>query len=64
MQKKYSGEYKLNITVKPAEFNKIAEDIFIEVLNEMLFEEVAPMGSTKKTLRKVDGQLKIVRKRK
>tara|TARA_R110000824_G_scaffold80978_2_gene203432 strand:- start:3035 stop:3367 length:333 start_codon:yes stop_codon:yes gene_type:complete len=56
----------LQVIINNDELNNITEEIFIEVLNEMLFTEIDgnTVGATKKKLRKIDGKLKIVRKRK
>lgn len=50
------------------ELEKIVEDTYIEVLNELLFEGIGDskiiFGPIKKKLRRVGGSLKIVRKNK
>jgi len=46
------------------EFESLVREIIIDEVNEMLFETIAPKGPMKRTLRKVDGTLKIVKKRK
>ena len=46
------------------EFTALVRETIIDIVNDMLFESIAPKGPLKKTLRKVNGTLKIVKKRK
>ena len=56
----------MEVIVNEKEFGKITEELIMETLNEMLFEELggAVIGATKKKLRRINGKLKLVRKRK
>tara|TARA_R110000744_G_scaffold142268_1_gene253824 strand:- start:519 stop:839 length:321 start_codon:yes stop_codon:yes gene_type:complete len=52
----------LKLNVK--EFEALVRETIIDVVNDMLFESIVPKGAMKRRLRKVDGTLKIVKKRK
>ncbi|MBT7349893.1 hypothetical protein HN803_03805 [candidate division WWE3 bacterium] len=52
----------MKLSVK--EFEALVKETIIDVVNDMLFESIVPKGPLKKTLRKVNGTLKIVKKRK
>lgn len=53
---------------KDLELKKIAEDIYVDCLNELLYEQVGDakilFGPLVRKLRRVNGALKVVRKRK
>ena len=46
------------------EFESLVKETIIDIVNEMLFETILPSGPMKKRLRKINGTLKIVKKRK
>lgn len=56
------------IVISEEELEKIKEDIYVEVLNDLLFEGVGDskilFGPIKKRVRRIKGALKIVRKNK
>jgi|TARA_R110000824_G_scaffold364808_3_gene553284 hypothetical protein len=56
--------WRAELLLKQDEFESLVREIIIDAVNDMLFESILPKGPMKKRLRKINGTLKIVRKRK